>query len=171
MRKHRTDHDHHAIARRIGQRVAARRVALGLTQAQLAARLGMRPQQLSRYENAQSYIASPMLHQIAGLLAVDVGYFYAEESAAAPPALPLTDERLLTLTALSRQILREALDRMLTSARALGVNERQSAALLSGLLHGRGDRLLRDAFGDVDAHRLRRHTPDDPVTLPRSRTS
>jgi transcriptional regulator with XRE-family HTH domain len=53
-----------------------RRIMLGLTQQQMAERIGVTYQQAHKYEKGINRIASGRLYNIAQALGVDVGYFF-----------------------------------------------------------------------------------------------
>jgi transcriptional regulator with XRE-family HTH domain len=84
------------LDRHIGARVRARRIMLGLTQQQLAERIGITYQQTHKYEGGINRMAASRLHEVAQLLGVDVGFFFeglhrAEES----PSGATPQQRLL----------------------------------------------------------------------------
>ncbi len=60
----------------IGQRIRARRKALGISLKVLVARLGISYQQLQKYERGQKKIAASTLALIADELQMPVMYFY-----------------------------------------------------------------------------------------------
>ncbi len=62
----------------------ARRVALGISQGDLAARLGLTYQQVQKYEAGADRITVGRLHAVAGALGVGVGHFYEGLQAPAP---------------------------------------------------------------------------------------
>jgi transcriptional regulator with XRE-family HTH domain len=64
--------------RQIGQRMLAKRIALGMTQKQIASQLS-RPvtaQQIGRYEKGVDYISASRLNEIAIMMEVSPGSFY-----------------------------------------------------------------------------------------------
>ncbi|MGO1120392.1 helix-turn-helix domain-containing protein [Rhodovibrionaceae bacterium A322] len=65
-----------AIERHVGQRIRHRRTQLGLTQQQLAEKVGVTYQQAHKYEKGINRISAGRLFQLAQALAVEVGYFY-----------------------------------------------------------------------------------------------
>jgi len=69
----------------VGSRIAARRQALGLSQTQLAERVGVSFQQIQKYETGINRISASRLHQIALALATEPGGFFPS---ATPTALP-----------------------------------------------------------------------------------
>ena len=65
------------LAKHIAGRIRRRRRALGLTQAQFGELLGMRFQQIQKYETAANNIQSTRLYEMAKVLKVNVSYFYS----------------------------------------------------------------------------------------------
>ena len=70
----------------LGKRLRRRRRLLGLTQQQLAASVGIRFQQIQKYECGANRISAARLWQLAEALEVPVGYFYDGVSEAPPRA-------------------------------------------------------------------------------------
>src|SRR5579862_9281846 len=64
------------IDRHLGKRLRQRRRTLGLTQQQLAQAVGVRFQQIQKYECGANRISAARLWRIAAALEVAVGYFY-----------------------------------------------------------------------------------------------
>jgi transcriptional regulator with XRE-family HTH domain len=60
----------------LGKRLRRRRRLLGLTQQQLAAAVGVRFQQIQKYECGANRISAARLWSLAEALEVSVGYFY-----------------------------------------------------------------------------------------------
>jgi transcriptional regulator with XRE-family HTH domain len=60
----------------LGKRLRARRRLLGLTQQQLAIVVGVRFQQIQKYECGANRISASRLWRLAEVLGVPVGYFY-----------------------------------------------------------------------------------------------
>ncbi|OQW60097.1 MAG: hypothetical protein A4S17_10955 [Proteobacteria bacterium HN_bin10] len=65
-----------AIDRKVGQRVRARRLEIGMSQEQLADLLGVTFQQVQKYEKGVNRIAVSRLFDIAGALAMSPGTFF-----------------------------------------------------------------------------------------------
>ena len=63
------------VDRYVCLRIRERRIMLGLTQQELAERIGATPQQTQRYEAGTSRIFAGRLFMLAQALDVDVGYF------------------------------------------------------------------------------------------------
>ena len=77
------------VDRRVGMRVRERRLALGLSQQQLAQLLGITYQQAHKYEKGVNRIAAGQLYAIAKMLEVEVSYFFdgiVDDVTAKPPA-------------------------------------------------------------------------------------
>jgi transcriptional regulator with XRE-family HTH domain len=60
----------------LGRRLYRRRRLLGMTQAQVAVRVGVRFQQIQKYECGASTIAAARIWQLAEALEVPVSYFF-----------------------------------------------------------------------------------------------
>ncbi len=65
-----------AVDGHIGQRLRERRRALGLSQAELAARLGFTAPQINRYEHGTTRLSAAGLWRAAQVLGVLPGYFF-----------------------------------------------------------------------------------------------
>ena len=88
--------------RHIGARVRERRIALGLTQQELAELVGITYQQAHKYEKGLNRIAAGRLHALARALAVEPGYFF---EGLGEPARPTAQQRLLLELARSFAVL------------------------------------------------------------------
>jgi DNA-binding XRE family transcriptional regulator len=64
------------FARQVGQLMLAKRLALGMTQKQIADTLGVTPTQIGRYEKGIDEISARRLNQIAIVMGVSPGSFY-----------------------------------------------------------------------------------------------
>ena len=64
------------VDRHIGRRLRERRRGLGLSQAELAARLGFTPPQINRYEHGTTRLSAAGLWRAAEALAVAPSYFF-----------------------------------------------------------------------------------------------
>ncbi|MEG0278722.1 MAG: helix-turn-helix transcriptional regulator [Morganella sp. (in: enterobacteria)] len=64
----------------VGCRISRKRKELGYSGQQVADRLGISQQQLSRYERGRSQISVGLLVRIAELLQTPVGWFFADYS-------------------------------------------------------------------------------------------
>jgi transcriptional regulator with XRE-family HTH domain len=60
----------------VGRRLRQRRIALGISQEQLGAELGLTFQQVQKYEKGQNRISAGRLYKIAQILSVSVEHFF-----------------------------------------------------------------------------------------------
>jgi transcriptional regulator with XRE-family HTH domain len=80
------------IDRHVGARLRARRIALGLSQQQVAEMLGITYQQAHKYETGANRVSAGRLHQLARVLGVEPGYFY-EGLGSGEPARPAAGQQ------------------------------------------------------------------------------
>lgn len=103
------------MARRIGERVRWARLQRGWTQARLGEAIGIKFQQVQKYENGSNRVSAPMLFAIARALGMPVSEFFAslEEGAPAGPLLHLNGTESRQLLDLCRvfQRIKDPLDR------------------------------------------------------------
>lgn len=66
----------HKLYTYVGMRLSEKRKARRFTLAYLAQRMNMSPQQLQKYECAQSMMSASRLYQLATILHVDINYFF-----------------------------------------------------------------------------------------------
>ena len=66
----------HAVDVRVGKRLRHRRWMIGMTQQQLADKVGLRFQQIQKYETGLNRIAASRLWEIAQALEVPVSFFF-----------------------------------------------------------------------------------------------
>lgn len=64
------------IDKHIGSRVRARRIMLGMSQEKLADALGLTFQQVQKYEKGVNRVGASRLLQIAGILDVNIDFFF-----------------------------------------------------------------------------------------------
>jgi transcriptional regulator with XRE-family HTH domain len=83
------------IDQRVGARIRARRIMLGLTQQQLSDAVGVTYQQAHKYERGVDRISAGRLFQIAEALNVPTSYFY--EDLGADAANPATSHERMVL--------------------------------------------------------------------------
>jgi transcriptional regulator with XRE-family HTH domain len=69
-----------AVDAQIGARLRERRTRLGMSQEQLADRIGVSFQQIQKYERGVNRIAAARLHELARALDVALGYFYTDRT-------------------------------------------------------------------------------------------
>jgi transcriptional regulator with XRE-family HTH domain len=93
----------------VATRVRARRIALGLTQPQLAELIGVTYQQAHRYENGTNRLSASRLHALAQALGVEVRYFFEGLGAGeiAAPTLTPTPQRWQRLQQQLLELLQE----------------------------------------------------------------
>lgn len=92
----------------VGKRLRRRRRLLGMTQQQLAESIGIRFQQIQKYECGANRVTASRLHELAVALNVPVGYFFeglnlGQTEAAAPSAQPANDRDLIAADVLSQK--------------------------------------------------------------------
>ena len=66
----------HPVDVHVGQRVRQRRWMIGMTQQQLAERVGIKFQQIQKYETGTNRISASRLWDIAAVLEVPVSFFF-----------------------------------------------------------------------------------------------
>ncbi len=66
----------HEVDVHVGKRVRHRRWLIGMTQQQLAESVGIKFQQIQKYETGMNRISASRLWDIAGALGVPVSYFF-----------------------------------------------------------------------------------------------
>lgn len=92
----------------VGKRLRRRRRLLGMTQQQLAESIGIRFQQIQKYECGANRVTASRLYELAVALNVPVGYFFeglsvAPADPAAPSAQPANDRDLIAADVLSQK--------------------------------------------------------------------
>ena len=70
----------HSIDVRVGQRIREIRKSREMTQGDLAKHLGVRFQQVQKYESALNRVSASKLFMIAEALGVEIADFFAEEN-------------------------------------------------------------------------------------------
>lgn len=66
----------HPVDAHVGKRIRHRRWMLGMTQQQLADRVGIKFQQIQKYETGMNRVSASRLYEIAGVLEVPVAFFF-----------------------------------------------------------------------------------------------
>jgi transcriptional regulator with XRE-family HTH domain len=91
----------------VGKRLRRRRRLLGLTQQQLAESIGIRFQQIQKYECGANRVTASRLYELAVALNVPVNYFFeglqANDPTAAVDAQPANDRELIAADVLSQK--------------------------------------------------------------------
>jgi transcriptional regulator with XRE-family HTH domain len=105
--------------RHVGAKMRERRVMLGLTQAQLAERIGVTWQQGHKYETGLNRLSAGRLYQVAQALGVEVGYFFEGLEQPRPAGLPPPQRQLLELARHFVGLPRRQQEALCTFARAL----------------------------------------------------
>jgi transcriptional regulator with XRE-family HTH domain len=82
------------VDRQLAPRMRERRIMLGLSQQQLAERIGVTYQQVHKYEKGINRVPASRLYSIAQALGVEVGYFY-EGLQTAVGFMPPAQQRML----------------------------------------------------------------------------
>src|SRR4051794_30371396 len=117
------------VDRHVGVKLRERRLALGLTQQQLAEAVGITYQQAFKYEKGVNRIAAGRLHAIAGALGVEPGYFFADLDQGEPARPSAGQRRLLELARSFAALSRPQQEALAGLARALaGAGEGERAA-------------------------------------------
>lgn len=91
----------HPVDVHVGQRVRQRRWMIGMTQQQLANKVGIKFQQIQKYETGANRVSASRLWDIADALGVDVAFFFeglgTPQDALATRGDVLTDKEALDL--------------------------------------------------------------------------
>lgn len=90
----------HEVDTYVGRRLRQCRLFLGMSQGELASKVGIKFQQIQKYETGANRISASRLWDIAAALQVDVRYFFdgLEDDGAAPmSAEPVVDKEAVTL--------------------------------------------------------------------------
>ncbi|RVV96923.1 XRE family transcriptional regulator [Mesobaculum littorinae] len=93
----------HPVDVHVGKRVRHRRWMVGMTQQQLAEKVGIKFQQIQKYETGMNRISASRLWDIADALEVPVAFFFeglSEQKDEAPATMPgdiLADKEALEL--------------------------------------------------------------------------
>ena len=116
--------------RRIGARIRQRRVALGLTQQQVATMVGVTYQQAYKYESGMNRVSAGRLFDFAQVLDVNVAYFF-EGLSEARADTKRQDRSMLALArnfaAISNPAHREAVAALVRAMAAVGAHDEDSA--------------------------------------------
>ncbi len=97
------------IATRLSRNISSRRRELGLTQAQLAERLGVDTETLSRFERGKHLPSLVTLERLAGLLLTTVAELLAEDKQKADDETLILTAWLSALSAKDRAFVKEVL--------------------------------------------------------------
>jgi transcriptional regulator with XRE-family HTH domain len=75
----------HPVDIHVGQRIRQRRWAIGMTQQQLAEAVGIKFQQIQKYETGMNRVSASRLWDIAQALRVSINFFFEDVNAASQP--------------------------------------------------------------------------------------
>ena len=92
-----------AIDLHVGKRLRRRRRLLGLTQQQLAESIGIRFQQIQKYECGANRVTASRLYELAIALNVPVNYFFDGLQQVAAPGAPANDRDMISADVLSQK--------------------------------------------------------------------
>jgi len=88
----------HPVDVHVGKRIRHRRWMIGMTQQQLADKVGIKFQQIQKYETGMNRVSASRLWDIADALEVPVSFFFEGLAGAAAPAADLmADKEALAL--------------------------------------------------------------------------
>ena len=94
----------HPVDTHVGIKIRQRRWLVGMTQQQLAAEVGIKFQQIQKYETGANRVSASRLWDIAGTLQVEISFFFeglkavrADGANAAVPADLMADKEALDL--------------------------------------------------------------------------
>ena len=90
----------HPVDVHVGKRVRHRRWMVGMTQQQLAERVGIKFQQIQKYETGMNRISASRLWDIAGALDAPISFFFEGLGEGAEAASPLPGDILADKEAL-----------------------------------------------------------------------
>ena len=107
------------IDRHVGAMLRTRRIALGLTQQQLAELIGTTYQQAHKYERGLNRISAGRLHALARALGVEPGYFFEGLGESGPPGPTPRQRRPLELARSFVALTRRQQEALVELARAL----------------------------------------------------
>lgn len=91
----------HHVDVHVGKRIRHRRWLLGMTQQQLAEQVGIKFQQIQKYETGANRVSASRLWDIADSLGVPVSFFFEGLPAATPNLAVMPDESGRDATALA----------------------------------------------------------------------
>ena len=80
----------HPVDAHVGKRIRQRRWMVGMTQQQLADKVGIKFQQIQKYETGMNRVSASRLWDIAAALGVTISFFF-EGLGAAEAGAPVTD--------------------------------------------------------------------------------
>jgi transcriptional regulator with XRE-family HTH domain len=81
----------HPVDAHVGKRIRHRRWMVGMTQQQLADKVGIKFQQIQKYETGMNRVSASRLWDIADALGVSIAFFFEGLSDVADPVAPAAD--------------------------------------------------------------------------------
>jgi transcriptional regulator with XRE-family HTH domain len=118
----------------LGKRLRRRRRLLGLTQQQLAGAVGVRFQQIQKYECGANRISAARLWQLSEALEVPIGYFYDGLS-----AVPCAESALDRVDSSGEMLARKETLDLIRAYYQLGERPRRRLLDLAKSLNGEAD--------------------------------
>lgn len=116
----------HAVDAHVGKRIRHRRWMVGMTQQQLAERVGIKFQQIQKYETGMNRVSASRLWDISRVLEVPIAFFFEglEQSENAPEAARaeadiMSDKEALNLLRIFHAIPEQQRRRLFELARVL----------------------------------------------------
>ncbi len=97
----------HPVDNHVGRRLRYRRTLLGMTQQQLANAVGIRFQQIQKYESGANRISASRLWDLARALSIPVSYFFDDMTTPEPQAHALHQNNGATAHALEANVMEE----------------------------------------------------------------
>jgi len=112
----------HPVDAHVGKRIRHRRWMIGMTQQQLAERVGIKFQQIQKYETGMNRVSASRLWDIADVLDVQIAFFFEgfdSDAAAAAEADPMADKEAMQLVRIFHSIPEQQRRRLFDLARVL----------------------------------------------------
>jgi transcriptional regulator with XRE-family HTH domain len=113
----------HPVDVHVGKRIRQRRWMIGMTQQQLADAVGIKFQQIQKYETGMNRVSASRLWDVAATLGVQIGYFFDGLESTAVEAAPggdmLTSKEAMDLVRAFHSIPETQRRRLLDLARVL----------------------------------------------------
>lgn len=112
----------HPVDIHVGQRIRQRRWAIGMTQQQLAEAVGIKFQQIQKYETGMNRVSASRLWDIAQALRVSINFFFEDVSDTQQPEsdMMMSNKETLDLLRTYYTIPETQRKRLFDLARALG---------------------------------------------------
>jgi transcriptional regulator with XRE-family HTH domain len=83
----------HPVDAHVGKRIRHRRWMVGMTQQQLAEKVGIKFQQVQKYETGMNRVSASRLWDIAETLGVTISFFFEGLAADQPPAADMMGDK------------------------------------------------------------------------------